>query len=207
MEGTEMSRLIRFFFTLLLLDHLASAEEMAKNPNQHATFGGGCFWCVEAVFERSPGIKSVISGYAGGQSENPSYEDVSTGKTGHAEVVQIEFDPRKISYAELLDLFWKAHDPTTPNRQGADVGAQYRSIILYNNDQQRQIAEESKKKAAQRFERPVVTEIAPLEGFYPAEDYHQDYFAKNPRASYCTFVIRPKLEKLEKNGALSGAER
>jgi peptide-methionine (S)-S-oxide reductase len=163
---------------------------------QQATFGEGCFWCVEAVFERLPGVKSVISGYAGGTKPNPTYEEVCTGKTGHAEVAQITFDPGVISYAELLDMFWQSHDPTTLNRQGADIGTQYRSVIFYHDDTQKTLAEESKKTAQKSFKEPIVTQILPLENFYAAENYHQDYYRNNPGASYCQFVIRPKLEKL-----------
>jgi peptide-methionine (S)-S-oxide reductase len=163
-----------------------------------ATLGGGCFWCIEAVFERVPGVRSVVSGYAGGRTPNPNYKAVCEGTTGHAEVVQIEFDPSIISYSEILDLFWIAHDPTTPNRQGADVGTQYRSIILHHNPAQKETAERSKQAAAAALGQSVVTEIVPLEKFYPAEDYHQDYFRNNPRAPYCIAVIKPKLQKLDK---------
>ncbi len=169
-------------------------------PNVHlekATFGAGCFWCVEAVFERVDGVQSVVAGYAGGTKANPTYEDVCTGRTGHAEVAQITFDPGKVSYEKLLDLFWKAHDPTTLNRQGADVGTQYRSVIFYNDDHQRLAAEKSKAEAAKQFSDPIVTEIKPLDKFYEAENYHQDYFKNHPDAPYCRFVIKPKLEKLD----------
>ena len=166
------------------------------NKTELATFGGGCFWCTEAVYEKIDGVVSVISGYAGGNKTDPSYEDVVTGKTEHAEVIQIEFDPDKISYDELLDLFWKAHDPTTLNRQGADIGTQYRSIILYHNNTQREAAESSLKRASPLFDRPIVTEVKPLDIFYPAEDYHQDYYENNPNAGYCRIVISPKLKKL-----------
>ena len=167
------------------------------NTTELATFGAGCFWCVEAVFERLDGVKSVTSGYAGGKKENPTYDEVCGGKTGHAEVIQIEFVPKIVSYAELLDLFWRAHDPTTLNRQGADAGTQYRSVIFYHNDAQKLAAEQSKKEAAKDFRDPIVTEIAPFTRFHHAEKYHQDYFRNNPRVPYCTFVIRPKLEKLK----------
>ena len=162
-----------------------------------ATLGGGCFWCVEAVYETLPGILSVTSGYAGGQTENPTYEDICTGKTGHAEVVQIEFDPAKISYQRIVDLFWEAHDPTTLNRQGADTGTQYRSIILTADDAQKKIAEESKSRAQPKFKSPIVTEIVPLEKFYPAEDYHQDFYRENPMHPYNLAVTRPKLKKFQ----------
>jgi len=179
----------------------AAPETKGKQSSpttQRATLGGGCFWCVEAVFEGFKGVKSVTSGYAGGTLPNPEYKQVCTGKTGHAEVVQIEFDPLKISYEQLLDIFWESHDATTVNRQGADMGTQYRSIILYHDAAQKRAAEISKKGANRRFKDPVVTEIAPLNKFYPAEDHHQDYFQKNPTAPYCAFVIGPKLKKLQK---------
>ena len=162
-----------------------------------ATLGGGCFWCVEAVYERLPGIISVVSGYAGGQTENPTYEEIGTGKTGHAEVVQITYDPAKISYEKIIDLFWEAHDPTTLNRQGADTGPQYRSIILTENADQMRIANESKTRAQTKSKSPIVTEIVPLTTFYPAEDYHQDFYRENPMHPYNQAVIRPKLKKLD----------
>ena len=162
-----------------------------------ATLGGGCFWCVEAVYERLPGIISVVSGYAGGQTENPTYEQIGTGRTGHAEVVQIAYDPSKISYEKIIDLFWDAHDPTTLNRQGADTGPQYRSIILTENDDQARLANESKDRAQSKSKVPIVTEIVPLAKFYPAEDYHQDFYRENPMHPYNLAVIRPKLKKLD----------
>jgi peptide-methionine (S)-S-oxide reductase len=168
----------------------------AARPLERATLGGGCFWCVEATFEILEGVKSVVSGYAGGQTLNPTYKQVCEGTTGHAEVVQIEFDPTKITFANLLDHFWKVHDPTTLNRQGADVGTQYRSIILYESEAQQRQAIESKRKAASKSGDPIVTEIAPLNRFYRAEEYHQDYYRKNPNAGYCQVVIKPKLKKL-----------
>ena len=168
----------------------------AENGSEIATLGGGCFWCIEAVYERIDGVKKVISGYAGGDKADPTYEEVCSGSTGHAEVVQIHFDPEVISYEGILDLFWKAHDPTTVNRQGADAGTQYRSIILYDSEAQARAAELSKAAAAANFDRPIVTEIVPLSAFYKAETYHQDYYRNNPRAGYCTFVITPKLQKL-----------
>ncbi len=167
---------------------------------EKATFGSGCFWCTEAIFERLKGIKSVISGYAGGETENPAYEEVCSGKTGHAEVCEITFDPNIISYAELLEVFWKTHDPTTLNRQGNDVGTQYRSVIFYHNEEQKKLAEYYKHELIKSgaWENPIVTEISPADNFYPAEDYHQDYFEKNPYQGYCAFVIAPKVEKFEK---------
>ena len=171
---------------------------MPSSSAELATFGGGCFWCLEAVFERLDGVKSVTSGYAGGTRENPNYKEVCSGNTGHAEVIQIDFDPQKITYEKLLEIFWEAHDPTTMNRQGADAGTQYRSIILYHNEAQKQAAEKSKEQAQWRFPRPIVTEIVPLKRFYKAEDYHQDYYRNNSERQYCRFVIRPKVEKFEK---------
>ena len=174
---------------------LQADPELMKTET--ATLGGGCFWCVEAVYERLPGIISVVSGYAGGQTENPTYEQIGTGKTGHAEVVQIAYDPSKISYEKIIDLFWDAHDPTTLNRQGADTGPQYRSIILTENDDQTRIANESKDRAQTKSKSPIVTEIVPLTKFYPAEDYHQDFYRENPMHPYNLAVIRPKLKKLD----------
>jgi peptide-methionine (S)-S-oxide reductase len=168
-----------------------------------ATIGGGCFWCAEAVFQRIPGVKSVTSGFAGGTVPNPSYEQVCTGKTGHAEVIQLTFDPAVLSYDKLLEIFWEAHDPTTLNRQGNDEGTQYRSIILYANDAQKKAAEDSKARAAKRFKDPIVTEIVPLKAFYSAEDYHQDYYNLNKNKNgYCQFVITPKLKKLIEEGVI-----
>lgn len=167
---------------------------------QTATFGGGCFWCVEAVFEELNGVTSVVSGYAGGHKENPTYKEVCDGTTGHAEVCQIQYDPKIVSYAELLEVFWKTHDPTTRNRQGNDVGTQYRSVIYYHNDEQKQLAEGYKKKLDEEkiWPNPIVTEIEPLPKFYPAENYHQDYYSENGNQPYCSFVITPKLEKFRK---------
>ena len=163
-----------------------------------AILGGGCFWCLEAVYKGLDGVKSVLSGYAGGNVENPTYEQVCSGETNHAEVVQIIFDLNKTSLEELLKWFWRCHDPTTLNRQGADVGTQYRSVIYYENGNQKSIAHKSKIDADSSgfFDNPIVTEIHELDVFYPAEDYHHDYYKKNPDAGYCTYIIRPKLEKL-----------
>lgn len=168
------------------------------NKTEIADFGGGCFWCVEAVFVRLPGVVSVTSGFAGGTTENPTYREVCTETTGHAEVTQVEFDPARVSYAKLLEVFWQAHDPTTLNRQGADTGTSYRSIILYRDEKQKLIAEKSKLAAQKDFHNPIVTEIVPLKKFYPAEDYHQEYYDNNSSQGYCQVVIAPKLEKLEK---------
>ncbi len=166
-----------------------------ENVMNEALLGGGCFWCLEAAYELLPGVLDVESGYAGGPRQNPSYGEVSSGLTGHAEVVRITFDPAKVTYAELLDLFWKIHDPTTPNRQGADVGEQYRSVIFCADEDQRREAEASRTRAQALFASPIVTEIAPAPRFWPAEDYHQDYFRKNPDQAYCRIVIAPKLKK------------
>ncbi len=162
-----------------------------------ATFGGGCFWCMEALFQTLDGVKSVASGYAGGHTPHPTYKDVCSGTTGHAEVIQVEFDPRKISYEQLLEVFWEAHDPTTLNRQGPDAGTQYRSIILYHNAAQKLAAEKSKAAAAKRFPQPIVTQIERLQQFYKAEGYHQDYYRNNTDAPYCRVVISPKLSKFK----------
>ncbi|GAB2783753.1 peptide-methionine (S)-S-oxide reductase [Hymenobacter luteus] len=165
---------------------------------EQATFGAGCFWCVEAVFQDLNGVEKVVSGYTGGRIANPTYKEVCSGLTGHAEVAQITYDPSKISFAELLEVFWKTHDPTTLNRQGADVGTQYRSAIFYHNDEQKRLAEEYKKKlnAAHAFPNPVVTEIVPLQKFYAAENYHQNYYNQNGQQPYCQFVVKPKVDKV-----------
>lgn len=173
-----------------------SSSPPAPHGQALATFGGGCFWCTEAVFQTEPGVQSVTSGYAGGHVPRPTYDDVCSGSTGHAEVIQVAFEPALVSYDRLLELFWEAHDPTTLNRQGADTGTQYRSIILYHDDAQRIAAEQSKAAAQAKFARPIVTEIVPMREFYPAETYHQDYYRNNTAASYCRIVIAPKLKKL-----------
>ena len=165
-----------------------------------ATFANGCFWCTEAIFTRINGVKSVVPGYSGGTVENPSYEQVCTGGTGHAEVAQIEFEPGIVSFEKLLDVFWHTHDPTTLNRQGNDVGTQYRSAIFYHDEEQKQIAEKSKKEIGESslYDDPIVTEIVPLIKFYPAEDYHKKYYEQNQDAPYCMYVIEPKVQKLLK---------
>jgi peptide-methionine (S)-S-oxide reductase len=173
-----------------------TSSNPATNQTDIADFGGGCFWCMEAVFERVPGVISVTSGFAGGTTPDPTYEQVCTETTGHAEVTEIAFDPAKVSYDKLLDTFWQAHDPTTLNRQGADEGTSYRSIILYRNATQKAAAEKSKAAAQANFRDPIVTEIVPLTKFYKAEDYHQEYYDNNSNAGYCRVVITPKLEKL-----------
>ena len=163
-----------------------------------ATFGAGCFWCTEAVFEQLAGVISVTSGYSGGFTKNPTYREVCSGNTGYAEVSQIVFDPSKISFADLLEVFWTMHDPTTLNRQGADEGTQYRSVIFYHSDKQRLLAEDFKKKLNDEnvFNKPIVTEITPYKAFYPAEDYHQQYLENNPNQPYCRLVVIPKVEKI-----------
>ncbi|WP_073067205.1 peptide-methionine (S)-S-oxide reductase MsrA [Fodinibius roseus] len=167
---------------------------------QEATFGAGCFWCVEAIFEEVKGVKSVVAGYAGGQEKNPTYRQVSSGSTGHAEVTRIVYDPSVVSYEQLLEVLWHTHNPTTKNRQGADVGPQYRSVIFYHNDDQKIIAEKSLKKTDQSdlWEDPIVTEIEPITNYSRAENYHQNYYENNPNAGYCTVVIAPKLKKFRK---------
>jgi peptide-methionine (S)-S-oxide reductase len=165
-----------------------------------ATFGAGCFWCVEAVFQRLEGVVKVESGYSGGTAENPTYKEVCSGKTGHAEVCHITYDPAKVSFDTLLEVFWKTHDPTTPNRQGPDSGTQYRSAIFYHSDRQKELAEKYKKELdkAGAFEKPIVTEIAKFEKFWKAEGDHQNYYNDNPNQGYCRAIIKPKLDKFEK---------
>lgn len=184
---------------ILILFSAGNVDAQSKKL-QKATFGMGCFWCSEALFQRLNGVSSVRSGFEGGNLANPSYEDVCTGTTGHAEVIEVTYDPLKISYDELLEVFWKSHDPTTLNRQGADVGTQYRSVIFYHTPEQKEIAEKYKKELndTKAFGRPVVTEITKAAPFYVAENYHQDYFNKNGSQPYCRMVILPKVEKLEK---------
>lgn len=181
----------------LIKDNMQTAQE---ENIKTATFGSGCFWCTEAIFERLKGVQSVESGYAGGRSENPTYEEVCSGETGHAEVCKIFYNPEQISYEELLEVFWRTHDPTTLNQQGADVGTQYRSVIFYHNEEQKKSAEFYKKKLDQSgsWSKPIVTEISPLINYTSAEKYHQDYFANNPSQGYCSFIIAPKVEKFEK---------
>jgi peptide-methionine (S)-S-oxide reductase len=179
-------------------DKVADKAKPAQPKTELATFGGGCFWCQEAVFERLPGVKSVVSGYSGGTVPNPSYQMVCSGLTGHAEVVQIEFDPDVISFDKLLSIFWSAHDPTTLNAQGPDHGTQYRSIILYHSDAQKKAALESAKdlKARKVYRRPIVTDLVPFEKFYPAEEYHQDYYRNHRYDDYSQTYIAPKIKKL-----------
>lgn len=197
-----MNRLFESFRgALALLPLMISLSTMdakeSEDKSASIILGGGCFWCVEALYERIDGVSSVESGYSAGENPDPTYEEICTGQTGHAEVVKITFDPAVVSLDTLLDFFWEAHDPTTLNRQGADVGTQYRSIILYASEEQASAAKASMKRAQGRFKDPIVTEIEKLDTFYPAEKYHQDYFENNPNAPYCRFVIAPKLKKLE----------
>ncbi len=170
---------------------------------QTATFGGGCFWCTEAVFLEVRGVESVVSGYAGGHVKNPTYEQVCGAKTGHAEVIQIEYDPDQVSYEDLLEIFFQTHDPTTPDRQGNDVGPQYRSAIFYHTDEQKQAAESfiQKLNDSGAFPAKIVTEVTPINNYYPAENYHQDYWANNPANPYCQMVVRPKVDKFRKQFA------
>lgn len=204
-----MNNLRYYLFCLCTIFMNASclAQEQAGNSNdlsnmknkgmETSILGGGCFWCTEAVFERIDGVSEVISGYAGGKTINPTYKDICTGATGHAEVIKIIFDPNVISFKEILEVFAECHDPTTLNRQGADVGTQYRSTIMYLSEKQENVAKEWKQKLSEKWVDPIVTEIVPAPKFYPAEDYHQDYYSKNPNQGYCTVVIRPKLKKLK----------
>jgi peptide-methionine (S)-S-oxide reductase len=200
-------RLGILFIALLATTTFASASSTMKPSDkptpttERITLGGGCFWCLDAMFKTLSGVKSVTCGYAGGQIKNPTYKQVCSGETGHAEVVQVEFDAAQITLPKILEAFWDAHDPTTLNRQGADEGTQYRSIILYSSENQRAAAEQSKTEAAKSLSRPIVTEIVPLKDFFSAEDYHQDYFKKNPHAGYCQAVIAPKLKKFSNRDA------
>lgn len=173
---------------------------MATKKREIATLGGGCFWCTEALFVELKGVDSVVSGYAGGVVPNPTYEAICTGITGHAEVIQVTFDPKKISYKELLEIFFTTHDPTTLNRQGADVGTQYRSVVYYHDETQNETAEEVIREFGTKevWADPIVTEISPLDVFYPAEEYHNDYYAQNGQQPYCQIVITPKIVKLRK---------
>ena len=193
-----MKNNIKLILICLFLSNLYGEKSMKEM--QKATFGAGCFWCVEAVFERLEGVVDVIPGYSGGHKNNPTYKEICTGMTGHAEVAQITFDPRIITFDDLLNMFWKSHDPTTRNRQGNDIGTQYRSAIFYHNNEQKTIAEKSKKKVdnSNIFSNPIVTEITKLEKFWVAEDYHNNYYNNNMNQPYCKFIIKPKLDKLFK---------
>ena len=199
--------LLLFSFILTCLGCIANKEDSDKNTKiivsdskeaitETAIIGGGCFWCTEAVFEKVEGVKEAISGYAGGKVPNPTYKQICTGLTGHAEVIKIIYDPKVITFERILDIFGDAHDPTTLNRQGADVGTQYRSTIMYLNESQKKIATKWKSSLNAKLVDQVVTEIVPAPTFYNAEEYHQDYYDKNPNQGYCNFVIRPKLKKL-----------
>src|SRR5882672_2791555 len=188
---------------IAMAGHAQTAKKMESGELKTATFGAGCFWCTEAVFLNVKGVSKVVSGYSGGKVKNPSYREVCTGTTGHAEVTQITYDPKIVSFEELLEVFWNTHDPTTLNRQGADEGTQYRSAVFYNDEEQKKIAEQYKKQleASHVYKNPVVTEISPLINFFPAEDYHQNYFELNPEQGYCQYVIRPKVDKFKKQFA------
>jgi len=185
-------------FPVLQENELGNDHNATAMGTELSTFGSGCFWCTEAIFQELRGVKKVVSGYSGGSVKNPSYKEVCTGKTGHAEVVQVTFDPMEISYPELLQVFWRSHDPTTLNRQGNDVGTQYRSVIFYHSEPQKQLATRYKQKIEEsgEFQSPLVTEIVPFNEFFPAESNHQNYFAENSNQPYCRLLIRPKLEKL-----------
>ncbi|MDP1580524.1 MAG: peptide-methionine (S)-S-oxide reductase MsrA [Candidatus Didemnitutus sp.] len=198
---SHFAALVAAFFFMSTVS--PSAADAASSTTEITVFGSGCFWCTEAVFERVPGVKRVVSGYTGGQVPNPTYAQICTGTTGHAEVTRIEFDPAVVSFAQLLEVFFDSHDPTTLNRQGADEGTQYRSAIFYTSEAQRVAAEAGKGAAQKIWDDPIVTEITPLGKFYEAEAYHQDYFKNNPNAGYCTFVIKPKVKKLQQKGVIA----
>jgi len=197
--------LIAAIAALFIMSNKSFSAAPAANsgPTETAVIGGGCFWCIEAVFQRLPGVKSVTSGYAGGHVKNPSYEEVCTGTTGHAEVARIEFDPAVLSYEKLLEVFFESHDPTTLNSQGNDHGTQYRSAVFYLDEAQQKIALKAKLAAQGNWDSPIVTEITPLKEFYVAEGYHQNYYNENPNQGYCSFVIRPKVKKLQDKGVIS----
>lgn len=188
-------------FSLKNTNQLRQTTNSMNDPKlEIATFGSGCFWCTEAIFQNVDGVAKVESGYMGGHVKKPTYKEVCSGLTGHAEVLQITYNPDEVSYDELLEIFWKTHDPTTLNRQGNDVGTQYRSVVFYHNDEQKRLAESYKTQltAAEVFDQPIVTEITPASVFYKAEDYHQNYYNLNGDAPYCAFVIKPKVEKFKK---------
>ncbi len=189
-------RLIGFILLLGIMGEVNAQDKKTET----ATFGAGCFWCTEAIFSRLEGVKEVCPGYSGGHVKNPSYREVCNGTTGHAEVVQVIFDPELINYSELLMIYWKTHDPTTPNRQGADVGTQYRSVIFYHSEEQKKKATELKDELDKQkiWDSPIVTAIEEYTNFYRAEEYHEDYYENNPNQGYCRFVITPKVEKFEK---------
>jgi peptide-methionine (S)-S-oxide reductase len=189
-----MKRLALLLGAFALLSSLMSA---AESKTESLVVGGGCFWCTEAAYEILPGVKDVVSGYAGGHVAKPTYEQIGTKKTGHAEVIKIDYDPAVVSLEKLLEYFWQVHNPTQVGGQGNDIGPQYRSVILYANAAQKEAAEKSKAAAAKVFRDPITTEIGPLEKFWVAEKYHQDYFRLNPKAGYCAYVIAPKVKKLK----------
>lgn len=204
-----MMKKVLILLTMIAVNSAMDAGETVNSTSMNqindmkeakATFGGGCFWCTEAIYERVNGVLSVVSGYSGGSMKNPSYKQVCSGETGHAEVVQITYDPSIVSYYELLEIFFKTHDPTTLNRQGADVGTQYRSVVFYHNEKQKEQAEEiiAALEGEKIWKSPVVTEISPLMEFYEAEDYHQEYFDNNSSQPYCSAVIQPKIDKFSK---------
>jgi len=206
-----LKKKVLFLISIVLFFHCSCSPQGFQEKNEAtmtanqskpeiATFGAGCYWCVEAIFQRLNGVISVESGFSGGHIKNPTYREVCTGTTGHAEVCRIQFNPQIIGYDELLEVFWKVHDPTTLNRQGNDTGTQYRSVIFYHNDTQRIMATAFKEKLEKAgvWSDPIITEIVPFEAFYKAEDYHQDYYSQNASQPYCTFVITPKIEKFEK---------
>ncbi len=199
-EKDMMRRDSLTIFTLLLFTINTMGQSKQKGEMEQATFGSGCFWCTEAIFERVNGVSKAESGYAGGHLKNPDYRSVCEGNTGHAEVIQLEYDPEVISFAGLLEIFFKTHDPTTLNRQGADVGTQYRSTILYHNEEQRDLAQRviGELNRAGIWNDPIVTTLEPFTEFYSAEQYHQEYFENNPNQGYCRMVIQPKVEKFEK---------
>lgn len=198
-----MKRVFIFAYVLVCLVVQAQNQKTMSTSSQLATFGSGCFWCTEAVFLDVKGVKEVASGYMGGKIKNPSYKDVCTGTTGHAEVIQLKYDPAQVSYEDLLEIFWNTHDPTTLNKQGADEGTQYRSVVFYHNEDQKKIAEQYKKQLTDSkvFKNSIVTEISGAVEFYKAENYHQNYYALNSEQGYCQFVIRPKVEKFKKQFA------
>ncbi|NGP88958.1 peptide-methionine (S)-S-oxide reductase MsrA [Fodinibius halophilus] len=203
--------IIRLLLTISAIGILASSTAIAQQTNnismeenveklQQTTLGAGCFWCVEAIFEEVKGVESVVAGYAGGEIEDPSYRQVASGATGHAEVTRITYDPSVVSFKQLLEVFWHTHNPTTKNRQGADVGPQYRSVIFYHNEEQKDIAQQSLKKtdSSDLWKDSIVTQVQPLTNYSKAENYHQNYYENNPNAGYCTVVIAPKLKKFRK---------
>ena len=203
----NFSTLMAFFMFTVSCAQNKTEKEIKKmetkeesGSKESATFGAGCFWCVEAVFQRLDGVISIESGYSGGKIKNPSYREVCEGTTGHAEVCRILYDPKKISFTELLEVFWKTHDPTTLNRQGNDHGTQYRSVIFYHSEEQKELAKKYKDEINKSgaYPNPVITEISPLINYYPAEDYHQNYYNQNGSEGYCRYVIQPKVEKFEK---------